>query len=310
MKIEHISIVGLIHALHGMRNPKDSWKLSDTYIIQPVNPLDPSFEKFKELYPPEQFYHDGLDGYSLYRYDYKDKEEKHIKNSFYINPYRQEYFINTLRQDYFDGMDGSKNKPKVDDFTCFLNITTDRIILIGPKDFYLMKTLSDGGPVHRKFARMIVVYLDITASFDFWKEFDTYKVGTVANSCSTMHTITKHPITINNYSIADLRPKDIEHIKQNIDYCNSVLNDETLDDLEKTRILSKINCTGFEQKRTIMLNYEVMANICKFRCNHKLAEWRYLTNYIFKKLPYFDDLFNVKYKSEDELGQNDSQFEV
>ncbi len=316
MKVENIHLVGFEPSLRGMRNPKDSWANSDSVIFRHYNPLSPEFEELKKAYPPENLYKDGKDGFLSYQYDYTkqitEKNENnedvtktlHIFNTVDFNPYISKYVIRTLRQNYFDGTYGSKHDPVESDFDCYIPIDTDHVILIGPADFKLMKTLANGGPVHRKYARMIQVYIDVTGSFDFWKEYDTYKVATVANSCSTMHTITRHPLSLDNYSKADLRPCDIEQIQKNIDYINNnVLNDETLDDLEKTRIISKLNLTGFEQKRTLLLNYETIANICLFRRNHKLAEWRYLSNQIFMRLPYFADLFYTKYEEGEEISE-------
>lgn len=119
-----------------------------------------------------------------------------------------------------------------------------------------------------------------------------YKISTVSNSCSTMHTITKHPLTIDNFSTSDLRDVDIAYIKQNIiPYLNGVINDEHLSTLEKTRILSKMNLLGFEQKRTYQCNYEVLHNMYVWRKNHKLYEWRYFMNEYVAKLPYFKEFY-------------------
>ena len=309
MKIENISIVGLQPSIRGMRNPKDSWQLSDTIIFNHLNPLDPKFKEMMEKYDPKLLINEnGTNGYFTFVYEYlkkaDDPDSGKISNNINYNPYISKYMIRTLRDDYFNGTEGSKHDPCESDFINFVEIETDKVILIGPNDFRLMKTLANGGPVHRKYARMITVYMDLTASFDFWKEYDTYKVGTVANSCSTMHRIVKNPMSIENFSKADLRDKDINFIKECVDYYNEVLNDESLSDLEKTRIMSKINLTGFEQKRTLELNYEVIANICNFRRGHKLAEWRYLTNYIFMQFPYFADLFYTKYE-ESEIEEED-----
>ena len=107
-----------------------------------------------------------------------------------------------------------------------------------------------------------------------------------------MHTITKHPITIDNISTADLRDKDIKNIEEKwLPILNEVLDDESLSALEKTRILSKMNLVGFEQKRTIKLNYQVIKNMNVWRMGHKLKEWRVLINVYFKNLPYVESLF-------------------
>lgn len=173
-----------------------------------------------------------------------------------------------------------------------LEIKMDITPSIGPNDMKLCKQLISGGTVHSKFARYITITMDITASFDFYKELDTYRVGTISNSQSTMHTITKKPLTIDNFSTSDLRPEDIEYIKNSvIPYINGVMSNESLSTLEKTRIISKLNLLGFEQTRTYQFNYEVLHNMYIWRKNHKLYEWRYFMNEIVAKLPYFKEFY-------------------
>lgn len=188
---------------------------------------------------------------------------------------------------------------------------------IGPNDKQLMMALRNAGTDHRKFMRMITVYLDITAPLYWWKEFDTYKVGTVANSCSTMHKITDKEFTLDDFSH--------EHL---IDYClyscnevdEPVINDAphigcgglqllnlTINVLnyyrekylaamkteEYTGLPAKdiwwqmiqLLPSSYNQKRTVMLNYEVLANIYKSRRHHKLDEWHTLCDRI-ESLPY------------------------
>ena len=155
---------------------------------------------------------------------------------------------------------------------------------IGPNDLALMKKLAQAGTDHRKFMRMIVVYCDITAPLYWWKEYDTYKVGTVANSCSTMHKIQDTPITPEAFSF--------DHVK----LCD--VGKQYLEELEKLRVkflktndkkywyaLIQLLPTSLNQKRTLMLNYEVLSNIYKSRKNHKLDEWREFCHWI-ELLPY------------------------
>lgn len=260
LKVEKIYVSGFQPALRGMRNPKNSWDRSD--LTTPANYLDSETGLFYKI---------CID---------KTDETSNVKPIEVENLNISSDKKHVIRE--IKDHDGNKTT---------LMIEMDEIPIIGEKDLTLMKTLCNGGPVHGKFARMINVYVDITASFDFWKEADTYRFGKECNSCSTMHTITKHPITIDNYSIADLRPKDIEFMKHNIEYYNEVLNDDTLSNIQKTRILSKINMTGFEQKRTLMLSYETIHNMCIWRRGHILEEWRYLCNEIFMNLPYFKYLY-------------------
>lgn len=175
---------------------------------------------------------------------------------------------------------------------------------IGPKDHRLMMNLSDNGTVHRKFMRMITVYVDITAPLYWWKEFDTYKVGTVANSCSTMHKIHEKEFTLDDFScehlITDsndvfvmdeedyipLSPKDI---LQN--YIVEMLNESRQKYLETKNKkywwqMIQLLPSSYNQKRTIMLNYEVLANIYKSRKNHKLDEWSVGFIQWIESLPY------------------------
>ena len=193
---------------------------------------------------------------------------------------------------------------------------------IGDNDLDLMKRLAKAGTDHRKFMRMIIVSCDITAPLYWWKEFDTYKVGTVANSCSTMHKIAEKEFTLDDFSY--------EHVMDFFRYTDTsvYMNDkgeynfddspivvvETMSDevfydpigvLElQIKILNKCRelylktkdklywwqmiqllPSSYEQKRTVMLNYEVLANMYKSRKNHKLDEWNTFCDFI-KMLPY------------------------
>ena len=279
MKVEHLKVVGFEEAMRGMRNAYDSWDKADSYIIPNVIPGTIEFKNKLKFYPIEMLSQDD----TLIHVVEKTNECIHY------NPWTQNYNIN-------------KNliiSEKYPEYNQNINVETDRVAIIGKNDMDLMQRLIshdqsiiNGGEPNSKFLRDITVTLDITASFDFWKEFDTYKVGTVANSCSTMHTITKHPITIENISTADLREKDIKNIEEKwLPILNEIVNDESLSALEKTRILSKMNLVGFEQKRTIKLNYQVIKNMNVWRMGHKLKEWRVLINVYFKNLPYVESLF-------------------
>lgn len=197
---------------------------------------------------------------------------------------------------------------------------------VGPNDLDLMTRLRNAGTDHRKFMRMITVYLDITAPLYWWKEFDTYKVGTVANSCSTMHKIAAKEFTLDDFSCEHLFGSD------------DMLPYDKRDDISKDRALTAIDVDGatcyytprgllqmicnalnyererylvalkteeetglpakdiwwqliqllpssYNQRRTVMLNYEVLANIYKSRRNHKLDEWHTFCDWI-EQLPY------------------------
>ena len=173
---------------------------------------------------------------------------------------------------------------------------------LGCNDHSLMQRLSNAGTDHRKFMRMLPVYVRITAPLYWWKEFDTYKVGTVANSCSTMHKIASKEFTLDDFSCEHI------HIRQSTDVLK-----ETIDALNVFRdvylnggILSYENgnqrCYGkndkeiwwqmiqllpssYNQTRNVMMNYEVLANIYKSRKDHKLDEWRNFCKWI-EEFPY------------------------
>ena len=279
MKVEHLKVVGFEEAMRGMRNAYDSWDIADSYIIPNVIPGTPEFENKLKTYP------DKL----LSQGDTFTHIVEKTNECIHYNPWTQNYNIDKSVID----------SEKYPEYNHNIDVETDRVAIIGKNDMDLMQRLVshdqtsiNGGEPNSKYLRDITVTLDITASFDFWKEFDTYKVGTVANSCSTMHTITKHAITIDNISTADLREKDIKNIEEKwLPILNEVLYDDSLSALEKTRILSKMNLVGFEQKRTIKLNYQVIKNMNVWRMGHKLKEWRVLINVYFKNLPYVESLF-------------------
>ena len=179
---------------------------------------------------------------------------------------------------------------------------TETFFEMGENDFDLMTRLRNAGTDHRKFMRMITVYLDITAPLYWWKEFDTYKVGTVANSCSTMHKITEKVFTIDDFSHEHVT------IRQSMDVLNETVNalnvfrDVYLNggilryengnmrcfgkkDKEIWWQMIQLLPSSYNQRRTIMLNYEVLANIYKSRKDHKLDEWHDFCDWI-ERLPY------------------------
>lgn len=182
---------------------------------------------------------------------------------------------------------------------------------VGPNDLKLMNTLRNAGTDHRKFMRMITVYLDITAPLYWWKEFDTYKVGTVANSCSTMHKIAAKEFTLDDFShehlVDDLDVRieiggtdhrdtgPMEVLCMTIDVLNhyrekylAAMKTEEYTGLPAKDIwwqMIQLLPSSYNQKRTVMLNYEVLANIYKSRRHHKLDEWHTLCDRI-ESLPY------------------------
>lgn len=255
LKITDFEVVGWEHAIRGMRNPMNSWEKSDSGFGCRLTK--------------------GRD-----QIDWKTHDEGEI------------CFCNNcswcplLCEDDFD----PEYSKQVREF------------MIGPNDLDLMKRLRNAGTDYRKFMRMITVYVDITAPLYWWKEFDTYKVGTVANSCSTMHKIAEKEFTLEDFSHEHL----MAFWDQDIPYHS---NETSIYDFEQTlRVLVEtLNAarrlyletnekqywwqmiqllpSSYNQKRTVMLNYEVLANIHKSRRNHKLNEWHTFCDWI-EELPY------------------------
>ncbi len=190
---------------------------------------------------------------------------------------------------------------------------------IGPNDLELMMKLRNAGTDHRKFMRMITVYADITAPLYWWKEFDTYKVGTVANSCSTMHKIHAKEFTLDDFShehlmdfaegysedddlvvrvSVDSPKKVLLHTIETLNYYREMYLHTKVkpmkDESKRAGLMKKywwqmiqLLPSSYNQKRTIMLSYEVLANIYKSRRSHKLDEWVEFCKWI-ESLPYFE----------------------
>ena len=162
---------------------------------------------------------------------------------------------------------------------------------IGENDLNLMKRLAKGGAVHAKYRRMIVVYVDITAPLYWWKEFDTYKVGTVANSCSTMHKIHAKEFTLDDFSHEHLFNDDVLQTNTTVlEFVIDALNFARADFI-KTKDkkywwqMIQLLPSSYNQKRTVILNYEVLVGMYRDRKNHKLDEWHTFCDWI-KSLPY------------------------
>lgn len=262
IKFEKYEVVGLDHAIRGMRNPMNSWDKSD----------------------------------SVWCLFDEDCDEDRVRYCRYVGG-----------------------------------------LCVGQNDLNLMKKLRAAGTDHRKFMRMMVVYVDITAPLYWWKEFDTYKVGTVANSCSTMHKIHDKEFTMEDFScehlidsladeVLEFDPKEMPDdvtvwADDDTGYlavtCRGFFHEghsyeDTLvvsqKDILDMFIIPALNAnreaylkskdkkywwqmiqllpTSYNQKRTVMLNYEVLANIYKSRKDHKLDEWRELCKWIEESLPY------------------------
>lgn len=223
LKIENVEVLGWEHAIRGMRNPKNSWEMSDS--------------EFGVLWSENQE-------------------------------------VDMIVED--------------DD---------NWISYIGPNDQRLMMTLRNAGTDHRKFMRMITVYLDITGPLYWWKEFDTYKVGTVADSCSTMHKIHAKEFTLDNFShehlldYGDIELAWGEDVPLRSLVCIirtlNIYREKYLETKDKDYWWQLIQLlpSSYNQKRTVMLNYEVLCNMYKSRKDHRLDEWHTLCDWM-ETLPY------------------------
>lgn len=159
--------------------------------------------------------------------------------------------------------------------------------IIGENDLRLMKNLRKAGTDHRKYLRMINVTMDITAPLYWWKEFDTYKVGTVANSCSTMHKIADKEFTLDDFSHEHLYPANkgtLQNIIYELNHHRAVYLDTK--DKDDWWQLIQILPSSYNQRRTVQFNYEVLLNMYHARKNHKLDEWVEFCK-VIEVLPYF-----------------------
>ena len=197
---------------------------------------------------------------------------------------------------------------------------------IGDSDLDLMTRLRNAGTDHRKFMRMIAVYVDITAPLYWWKEFDTYKVGTVANSCSTMHKIADKEFTLDDFSHEHLCDDELALLEEVIARLNmnrvvfnakndkqvdryTVMSDECYEKYKKTLWWQMIQLlpSSYNQRRTVMLNYEVLANMYKSRRHHKLDEWHTFCDWV-ESLPYSELITGAnKVKASAESGEEETK---
>lgn len=178
---------------------------------------------------------------------------------------------------------------------------------VGDADLKLMKNLASAGTDHRKYLRMMPVFIDVTAPLYWWKEFDTYKVGTVANSCSTMHKIHAKEFTLDDFSHEHLITCALEHLESIVHVLNTYrymyLNwDDEPDTIKKAFDNDRKNVwwqmiqllpSSYNQKRTVFLNYENLHSMYQARKNHKLDEWHTFCDEVVK-LPLFTDIFEIE----------------
>ena len=165
--------------------------------------------------------------------------------------------------------------------------------VVGPNDLKLMNRLFKSGTEHRKYARMITVWIDINAPLYWWKEFDQYKIGTVSNSCSTMYTLMNKPFELKDFSFDKLNvhsnysQRVIDDLNELREQCSKETDPKIKKELWYTIV--QLLPESYNQTRTIMMNYEVVARIIQQRKGHKLEEWEQLID-VLKELPYINDI--------------------
>ena len=222
------------------------------------------------------------------------------------------------KSDSYRGCYGALPPLRCDDCSVikYEGCTEDADYIVGCNDADLMMRLAKGGSVHAKYRRMIVAYADITAPLYWWKEFDTYKVGTVANSCSTMHKIHEKEFTLEDFSCEHLKTPAILALNSIIDelnrnrynfvnfdklgYVDEIYTPERKKQIKKDIWWQMIQLlpSSYNQRRTVMLNYEVLAGIYTWRKDHKLDEWKTLCEWI-EQLPY-SEIITAKPEEEKE----------
>ena len=192
-------------------------------------------------------------------------------------------------QSAIHGMRNAKNSWHLSDSE---QMNNPPVFRIGPKDMQLCKRLINAGPDHRKFLRQIFISVDITAPLYWWKEFDTYKVGTTANSTSTMHKLCSKPFEKQDFSVEDVTS-----------FCGTYALTELIKVLEELRLkaakgdkvawreLVQLLPSSYNQTRTVTMNYEVAMKMFFARRSHKLIEWHILCDAFANDLPYFGDFF-------------------
>ena len=206
-----------------------------------------------------------------------------LENVVLASPDQMKFIIEGMRNpmNSWDNSDSSCGKA-----TRETNIQWSDDYFIGTNDANLMQRLSNAGTDHRKFMRMMPVYVRITAPLYWWKEFDTYKVGTVANSCSTMHKIAEKEFTLDDFSTEHLASQTRQVLEITIDDLNDsrsiYLKTKNKGDWWQ---MIQLLPSSYNQTRNVMMNYEVLANIYKSRKDHKLDEWREFCRWI-ESLPY------------------------
>ena len=214
------------------------------------------------------------------------------------SPEQMEFIIEGMRNpmNSWDKSDSYINyEVEYDDYLPWVE-THYQYFRVGAGDNSLMQRLANAGTDHRKFMRMMPVYVRITAPLYWWKEFDTYKVGTVANSCSTMHKIMDKEFTLEDFSVERMSDYLLVGVEALVDTLNTLrdlyINYDKYDNPEtpKQKIwdsVIQLLPSSYNQTRNVMMNYEVLANIYKSRKDHKLDEWREFCKWI-ESLPFHE----------------------
>lgn len=294
MKITNLQVFNFEGAFRGMRNPMNSWNKSDSCF--------------------DIYYADDAED-SLYEIAYNWAENENPENP-----------STDLVEKYSDWL-YSICQLRYANYTSYI----EDMALLGPNDLKLAQTLICAGSEHRKFLRQIIVSFDLTAPLYFWKEFDTYKIGTVANSTSTMHKLASTPITLDCFEIDDYEP-DLIYLKGIDDHGDNPYKYELcisdtvedgdlnsyyeptiirfLEDLRQAYLktndkrywkeLIRWLPESWLQTRTITMNYENILNIIHQRHNHKLSEWRWLVKQFKEQLPYANELLFFTLEDKDD----------
>ena len=231
-----------------------------------------------------------------------------LENVVLASPEQMEFIIQGMRNpmnsweksDSYCGCGSSIHREKCEEcHICqYEGCIGEQEYFVGGNDHELMQRLSNAGTEHRKYMRMMPVYVRITAPLYWWKEFDTYKIGTVANSCSTMHKIQEKEFTLEDFSIEHLGHRSLNRFKLMISELNlwrRIYIEGCPEEFDKPEIkpkskdiwwqLIQLLPSSYNQTRNVMLNYEVLANIYRQRKGHKLDEWREVCKWI-ESLPY------------------------
>lgn len=258
IKLINTDVHGFDAAIKGMRNPMNSWRLSDSFECKHYEDFSDECDVCEcEGRPMLKDIHTGLN-------EYTGPNEYHIE------------------------------------------CTAECEYVIGEDDLKLMHMLAHAGDDHGKFARFINVTVDITAPLYWWKEFDTYKIGTVSNSCSTMHKLMEKPFEASDFSWEKLQPVDdhgfINELLELYNYLRNIyinydeyqkiftFNKNIKSKKDVWYVLIQLLPSSYNQRRTVQLNYQVLNRIVNARQNHKLDEWRVFCDWALN-LPYFKEIY-------------------